>query len=101
MSLTLKRCIVRNRKDRKKHFKKRLWQRYRISAIKKDVTEIKRLIQSGAAQFVSQRTDDTAVYDVNYAGQMIRVVYNSCNTQLVTALPREDVSTDSISDAAG
>ena len=79
---------MRNRKDRKHHFKKRMWQRYRISVTKSDVAEIKRIIKSGEASFVSQRTKDTEVYDVEYAGQIVRVVYNNCNTQLVTALPK-------------
>jgi hypothetical protein len=83
--------MPRNKKDRKAHLKKRMKQRYNIDFTKEHRNAIKDCIKNGDAVFVSQRTEDSKVYDVPYENCIvIRVVYNHRLEQIVTALPGSD-----------
>lgn len=71
----------------KKHFKRRLKQRYEISLKKNIESTILHQIQAGHAEFLGRRSLRVTIWKVEFGGKMIKVVYDSKRHNLVTALP--------------
>lgn len=78
-------------RDVKAHAAGRLGQRYGLDG--KAAEAIAALLASGAppatCTFVEKQSLRLSVWDVEYDGQIVRVVYDKTRKLVVTALPRE------------
>jgi hypothetical protein len=70
-----------------RHAKKRLKERYGISAGNKFLTQIINQIKSGKANKLNRHSKRVSEYLVKVSGTDIRVIYDHKRTMIVTALP--------------
>jgi hypothetical protein len=78
----------------RQHCKTRARQRYDLELSSKDVIKIRDIIQSNRAQFVSRSSLDRTLWDVNYDGTILRVVYSKRHKMPVTILCRESLEVE-------
>lgn len=80
------------------HFNQRAWERYNFLPHKEDVVNIIKLIQEQKGTSVPEyrKSNRRTVWDIEYIGIKMRVVYNKKLKSLVTALPlpRKDSTSD-------
>ena len=85
-----KRKKPRNKRDKthdeRKHFKRRLKERYGLEANRHDVHDIVYLIQTQKCNFVMKQSNRITVWDVPFKGEKVRIVYDKVRKAPVTAL---------------
>lgn len=75
----------------RKHFKKRMKQRYGISINSKESKNIIRLIKDDKCTLVMEDTNTRNIYEIEYKEDIIYVVYSKKSNVLVTALTKEQI----------
>lgn len=76
--------------NQRKHFKRRMFERYGVEINRKDIETIVKSIQNREAKFLSRTSNRVTLWEVDYQGLAIPVVYDSQRKTVVTALPQED-----------
>jgi hypothetical protein len=71
----------------RRHFKRRIEQRYGLSLNRKDLYNLSEIIARGLAQLVKQESFRVSVYDVPFKNnRIIRIVYDKMRKSVVTCL---------------
>jgi len=78
----------------RRHAKERAFQRYGVSCTNQDLDFIISQIQSDKAKFVYRQSNRITLWDVTWAKQTVRVVYDNTRKTVVTFLPPDTVGTD-------
>jgi len=88
-----KKIKPRNKRDKthdeRKHFKKRLKERYDLEANRHDIRDIVYLIQHQKCNLVLKQSNRITVWDVPFKGEKVRIVYDKLRKAPVTALLME------------
>lgn len=86
-SMRRKKKKVRDKvKDERRHFKRRLKERYSLEANRHDIHDIIYLIQHNKCNFVLRQSNRITVWDVPFKGETVRIVYDKVRKAPVTAL---------------
>ena len=72
------------------HFRKRIKERYRISVNKRDIAQIRDMIEKGKYLYKHPRTYTRWYYLIDFYGRIVYLVYDRKRHVPVTALPREN-----------
>lgn len=70
------------------HAKARAAQRYNLRLNRSSLRLLVQAIQANKAQFLWRESNRVTVWDIEFAGTLIRVVYDSFRKTIVTCLPR-------------
>ena len=73
----------------RKHASRRMLQRHGLEVGKTELGEMVKMIQDGEATFVERQSNRITVWDMDYIGRLLRVVYDKERKQIVTVLPKE------------
>jgi len=87
--MSLKRLIRRSKGKRKnqiKHARKRFLKRFDISLNDNQYTQLVNMVKKGRAHFVKRQSNRITIWDLDFEGQRIRVVYDKKTAAIVTAL---------------
>jgi hypothetical protein len=85
----LKRIIRKSKGKRKnqiKHAKKRFQKRFDIDLNANQYIQLVNRIKKGKADFVRRQSNRVTIWDMNFEGKHIRVVYDKKTSAIVTAL---------------
>jgi hypothetical protein len=72
------------------HFRKRAYERYGIRLRKKDIAQIRDIIENGEYLYKYLRTYTRWYYLIDFYGKIIYLIYDRKRHVPVTALPREN-----------
>ena len=72
------------------HTKRRLAERYGLTATGADIFQMAKCVAHGRATFLSRQSTTVALWQLEYQGQLIRLVFDSRSRSILTALPLED-----------
>lgn len=78
----------------RRHAKERAFQRYGVWCTDQDLDFIVAQIQADEAKFVYRQSRRITLWDVEWADQTVRVVYDKTRKTVVTFLPPDTVGTD-------
>lgn len=87
--MSLKRLIRKSKGKRKnqiKHAKRRFKKRFDISLNENQYTQLINRIKKGQADFVKRQSNRVTIWDLEFEGHDIRVVYDKKTSAIVTAL---------------
>lgn len=73
-------------KAQRAHAFRRARERFDLHLTQNDHAQIVRAIQGGKAKFVERQSHRVTLWDINYSGEDLRVVYDSQRKELVTFL---------------
>ena len=85
----LKRLIRKSKGKRKnqiKHAKRRFKKRFDISLNENQYNQLVNRIKKGKADFVRRQSNRVTIWDLQFEGHEIRVVYDKHTSAIVTAL---------------
>ena len=85
----LKRLIRKSKGKRKnqiKHARKRFEARFDISLNENQYIQMVNRIKKGKAEFVRRQSNRVTLWDIEFEGHLIRVVYDKKTSAIVTAL---------------
>lgn len=85
----LKRLIRKSKGKRKnqiKHARRRFKQRFDISLNDNQYMQLINRIKNGKGEFVKRQSNRITIWDLEFEGELIRVVYDKKTTAIVTAL---------------
>lgn len=74
------------RKNQIKHARRRFKARFDISLNDNQYKQIVNRIKKGRADFVRRQSNRVTIWDLDFEGQLIRVVYDKKTSAVVTAL---------------
>lgn len=74
------------RKNQIKHARRRFKQRFDISLNDNQYIQLINIIKKGKAIFVRRQSNRVTIWDLQFEGELIRVVYDKKTTAIVTAL---------------
>lgn len=78
---------MKSRADLHAHFKRRLQERYGITADRALIASIEDRIQRGVAIFTWRESCSRTHWEVDVGGRTVRIVYNTKLRAVCTALP--------------
>ncbi len=87
--MALKKLIRKStgkKRNQIKHARKRFKKRFQIDINDNQYIQIINKIQKGRAEFIRRQSNRVSVWDVDFEGKLIRVVYDKKTTAIVTAL---------------
>ena len=87
--LGLKRLIRKSKGKRKnqiKHARRRFKQRFDISLNDNQYMQLINRIKNGKGEFVKRQSNRITIWDLEFEGELVRVVYDKKTTAIVTAL---------------
>ena len=87
--MALKKLIRKSKGKRKnqiKHARRRFEARFDISLNSNQYTQLVNRIKKGKAEFVRRQSNRVTLWDIEFEGNLIRVVYDKKTSAIVTAL---------------
>lgn len=70
----------------KRHFKRRMQERFGLSITDAVYYQMRGQVKNGGAKFLRKTNNRLSVFELTFQGHTMRVVYDSVNKTLVTAL---------------
>lgn len=71
----------------RKHFKKRLLERYNLTANRREIAELVANLKT--AVFLGNLSRNRSWYKVTFKGEVVTVIYDKKNKNFITALPKD------------
>ena len=87
--MALKKLIRKSKGKKKnqiKHARKRFEARFDVSLNENQYTQMINRIKKGKAKFVQRQSNRVSLWDIEFEGHLIRVVYDKKTSAIVTAL---------------
>lgn len=72
--------------SQEEHFRRRMRERFGVSVDQNTYSQFVRIIQGNQARFVERQSGRITVWDINFQGETLRVVYDKNRKKVVTAL---------------
>ena len=97
--MSLKRLIRKSRGKRRnqiKHARRRFEKRFNISLNDNQYKQLINIIRKGKATFVKKQSNRVSLWDLEFEGHQIRVVYDKKTKAIVTALYPEGKPLDTL-----
>jgi hypothetical protein len=75
--------------NQRRHARRRAFERYALNLHQDAQEQIIRKIEGGEARFICCQSQRISIWEVNYGGKSLPVVYDQKRKTLVTVLPEE------------
>lgn len=71
------------------HAKRRIEERFGLTLNRQTYFHLVKRIQTGRATFIGRQTNRVKLYEIEYQGVVMRVVYDNIRHNIVTFLPQK------------